>query len=277
MSPVTLSVLCRGLLFLWVHSASASAQTRSDVDIRGLSFRASIPQPCGLLEIAGGVNEATYRNWVSGTGAPAASTTLSIDGVVTEYTGTNQEECACLAGPRTAPCWITLGLGLAPNTVNKYFTRQAVSGPADLGLTSFDVNPTTRRFALTGELTFDHWFYTDPPLPEGSPAPDLRFSFNIAAQSCASEALAPGGTTQPFRFMSNFLSLANPGDLSRSTFTRSRCALAAPGALVRISLDGAVISTATAAFTSASFTQVTVEAGSAATLSQLPRPVAGGA
>ncbi|PNW75271.1 hypothetical protein CHLRE_12g520050v5 [Chlamydomonas reinhardtii] len=264
-------------LFLWLHGALASTQTRSDVDIRGLSFTGSSftaaggpPGSCRLLETFGGVNEAKYRDWASGTGAPISSTSFSIDGMVSEYPGSNEEECACLAGPRSDPCWFALGLVFA--VTDKYFSKQAPSAPA-LGLASFNVNPTARRFALTGTISFNEWLFTIPSLPEGSPAPDLHFTFNMAAQSCDRNAQAPGGTANPSRFMKNFVSFWNPGNLSISASTRWRCTVAAPANLIRVSLDGNVIPIATAVITASSAKQVTVEAGTVATMSQLPRPV----
>lgn len=75
------------------------------------------------------------------------------------------------------------------------------------------------------------------------------------------------------RFMKNFVSFWNPGNLSISASTRWRCTVAAPANLIRVSLDGNVIPIATAVITASSAKQVTVEAGTVATMSQLPRPV----
>ncbi|KAG2453617.1 hypothetical protein HYH02_001832 [Chlamydomonas schloesseri] len=254
-----------------------STQIRSDVDVRGLTFRGGVFKPagesstCSFIETFGGVNEATYRDWASGTGTPKFTTSISIDGAFSEYTGTSEEECACLAGPRTDPCWFMLGLVF--NSADKYFSKQAASA-RELGLTSFDINPTTRRFALAGTITLREWLTTNPPLPEGSPAPDVRFAFSSSnAQSCDGGAQLPGGTAKPFVLMLKLRSLWNPGNLSRRADTRSRCALAAPATLVRVSLDGTPVPVIAAAVTTSSTKDVVVEAGNPSSLSGLPRPL----
>lgn len=104
-------------------------------------------------------------------------------------------------------------LGLVFAVTDKYFSKQAPSAPA-LGLASFNVNPTARRFALTGTISFNEWLFTIPSLPEGSPAPDLHFTFNMAAQSCDRNAQAPGGTANPSRCVSGWGS-GEPGGTGR--------------------------------------------------------------